>query len=193
MHYLVIISPWKRVGPYIWINFTQRCFVLSIVEIGRQVLERKILKFVNVFSLFHYYLPLEKGRALHLKKHELPSPKDTLCQVWLKLAHFFWRRFFFKLVNIFSLLVIISRWKRAGPFIWTNLNSLHPRILVPSLVEICPAVLEKILKILSMCFCYFVIISPRKRAWPFIWTNLSPLHIRMLCAKLGWNGFGEED
>ena len=97
LHYFVINSPWQRVGPFIWINFTQGCFVLSIVEIGRQVLERKIFKLVNVFSLFHYYLPLEKGMALYLNKHELPSPKDTLCQVWMKLAHFFWRRRFFRI------------------------------------------------------------------------------------------------
>ena len=33
------------------------------------VLEKKIFfNFVNVFSLFRNYLPLEKGRALHLKK-----------------------------------------------------------------------------------------------------------------------------
>ena len=33
-------------------------------------------------------------------------------------------------------------------------------------------------------------------AWPFIWTNLNPLHPRMFCAKFGWNwpsGSGEED
>ena len=30
--------------------------------------------------------------ALHLKKLESPSPRDTLCQVWLKLAQWFWRR-----------------------------------------------------------------------------------------------------
>ena len=32
--------------------------------------------------------------------------------------------------------------------------------------------------------------------WFFIWTNLNPLHPRMLCAKFGWNcpsGSGEED
>ena len=29
-------------------------------------------------------------------------PKDALCQVWLKLAHWFWRRFF-NFVNVFSL------------------------------------------------------------------------------------------
>ena len=32
------------------------------------------------FSLFHYYLPLEKGWSLHLKKFEFPLPKDALCK-----------------------------------------------------------------------------------------------------------------
>ena len=34
---------------------------------------------------------------------------------------------------------------------------------------------------------YFVIISPWRWAWPFIWTNLNSLHLRMLYAKFGWN------
>ena len=42
---------------------------------------RRFLNFVNVFR---NYLPLEKGGALHLNKLESPSPKDALCQVWLK-------------------------------------------------------------------------------------------------------------
>ena len=33
-----------------------------------------------------------KGVALHLNKLESPSAKDALCQVWLKLAQWFWRR-----------------------------------------------------------------------------------------------------
>ena len=40
----------------------------------------------------------------------------------------------------------------------------------------------------------FVIISPWKRTWPFLWTNWNPHHQRMLCAKFGWNrlvGSGE--
>ena len=43
----------------------------------------------------------------------------------------------------FHNLVIISPWKRAGPSIWKKLNPFHPKMLVPSLVEIVPMVLEK--------------------------------------------------
>ena len=45
-----------------------------------------LLNFVNVFYLFHNYLPLEKGVVLHLNILESPLPKDILCQVWLKLV-----------------------------------------------------------------------------------------------------------
>ena len=50
--------------------------------------------FVNVFSLFHNYLPLEKGEALHFHKLELSLPKAGLWQVWLQLAQWFLRRRF---------------------------------------------------------------------------------------------------
>ena len=66
-------------------------------EIGQQDLEKKIFKFVNVFSKFCNYLPLEKGTALHLNKLESPSPKDALCQVWLKLALWFLEKVIFEI------------------------------------------------------------------------------------------------
>ena len=71
----------------------------------------------------HY--PLYENRmVLHLIKLESPSPKDALCQVWLKLAQWFWiRRFYFRYF------IIISPWKRVGPFIWTNLSPHHPKLL----------------------------------------------------------------
>jgi hypothetical protein len=55
---------------------------------------RRFLKIFSAFLLFCSYLPLEKGYPLRLKKFESPSPKDDLCQVWLKLAQWFWRRRF---------------------------------------------------------------------------------------------------
>jgi hypothetical protein len=53
---------------------------------------RRFLKMFSVFLLFRYYLPLEKGYPLRLNKLESPPPKNDLCQVWLKLAQWFWRR-----------------------------------------------------------------------------------------------------
>ena len=46
---------------------------------------------------------MKKGVALHLKKLDSASPKDTLFQDWLKLAQWFWRRVFLNFVNVFSL------------------------------------------------------------------------------------------
>jgi hypothetical protein len=46
-----------------------------------------------------------------------------------------------------------------------------------------------------MYFYSFTIISPWRRAIPFLWTNLNPLHPRMICAKScsNWSsGSGEE-
>ena len=50
----------------------------NLDEIGSVVLEKKIFFFVNVFSLFLNYLPLEKSGALHLNKLKSPSPKSLV-------------------------------------------------------------------------------------------------------------------
>jgi hypothetical protein len=52
---------------------------------------RRFFKIFSVFLLSHYYLPLEKSYPLHLYRLEFPPPKDDWCQVWLKLAQWFWR------------------------------------------------------------------------------------------------------
>ena len=44
---------------------------------------------------FHNFVimsPWKKDVALYLNKFNFPSPKDALCQVWLKLAQWFVRR-----------------------------------------------------------------------------------------------------
>ena len=53
--------------------------------------------------LYSKYLPLQKGVALPLNKIEIQSFKDAVCQVWLKLTHWFWRRRFLNFVNLLSL------------------------------------------------------------------------------------------
>ena len=62
------------------------------LKLSKWLWRRRFFNFVNVFSLLSNYLPLEKGGTLHLNKLQSPPLKDTLCQVWLKLAQCFWRR-----------------------------------------------------------------------------------------------------
>ena len=111
---------------------------------------------------------------------------------------------------------------RVGHFIWTNMNSLHPRLQCARFGWNGPSGSAQEDYILSMYVPYFIIISPWKLAWHFTWTNLIPhhqsmrqiwpsgfwkkkfnflnvfslfcnyptlysLHPRMLCVKFGWH------
>jgi hypothetical protein len=41
---------------------------------------------------FHSYLPLERAVALHMNNFKSPIPKNDLCQLWLQLVQWFWKR-----------------------------------------------------------------------------------------------------
>ena len=97
----------------------------SLVEISSAVLEKKIFKFRQ--CIFTNYLPLVKGWAHHLNKLESPSPKDALCQVWLKLAQWFWRRRIFNFVNVFSLLRNYLPLEKGGAHHLNKLESPSPK------------------------------------------------------------------
>ena len=52
----------------------------NLVEIGPVVLKMKIFSnFVNVFTLFSNYLPLENDGVFQLNKLEFPLSKDACC------------------------------------------------------------------------------------------------------------------
>ena len=105
-HYFVIISLLEK-GGVLHLNKYESpspkdAFCQVWLKLAQWFCSRRFVNFVNVFSLFRNYFPVEKGRALHLKKLEFPLPKDDLCQVWLKLVQWFWRRrFFLNPVNVF--------------------------------------------------------------------------------------------
>ena len=107
----------------------------------------KIFKFRHVFSLFRNFLPLEKDWALYLNKFEFPLPKDALGQVWLKLAQWFWRRFF-NFVNVFSLFRNYSPLEKGGALHLNKLTIIMyipstQECFVPSFIEISSLILEK--------------------------------------------------
>ena len=65
----------------------------SLDKAGPVVMERKILIIyvINLLLLFHYsYLPLECGPSFEKKNLNFPLPTNALCQIWLKLAKWFW-------------------------------------------------------------------------------------------------------
>ena len=89
--------------------------MLSLVEIGQWFCRRKFLNFVNVLLLFRNYLPLKKGGAFHLNKLESTSPKDALCQVWLKVAQWFWKRGYYISSMHVCFFITISLGRGRGP------------------------------------------------------------------------------
>ena len=79
------------------------------------------MKEEDIILLFRYYLPLENGMTLYLDKLESPLPKDALCQVWLKLAQWFWRRFF----NIFNIILLFHYYLPLEKGVALYLNKLE--------------------------------------------------------------------
>ena len=81
------------------------------------------------------YLPLEKGGAFHLNRLESSSPNDALCQAWLKLAQWFWRRTSLKFCQyIFTLLLLSPLGKGHGHSFEETWIPFIQECFVPSLV-----------------------------------------------------------
>ena len=96
----------------------------SLVEIWILVLDKISFLFSTMY--FCYFV------IIYPWKRSCPiiSPKDALCQIWLIVKQWVWRRRFFLISSMyFRCFVIISPWKRAWPFIWTNLKFHNPRML----------------------------------------------------------------
>ena len=103
--------------------------------------ERSFREGNNTSSTFENWI------FLHLNDLEYPSQQAALCQVRLKLAQWFWRRSFSNFVIVFYLFCYHLPLENGMSFTWTDLNSHHPRMLMSSLVEIAPVVLEEKMKI----------------------------------------------
>ena len=127
----------------------------DLIEIGLVVLEKNILRFHQWFFTISKLSPLRKRWALHLNYFKSPSPKDALCQVWLKLVKWFLRRRFSYIVNVFSLFRNYLPLEKDGPFFKHTWIPFTQGCNVPSLIEIIPVVLGK--KIFKFRQCIFAI------------------------------------
>ena len=135
----VIISHWKRAGPFIWTNLNPLYLRMLCAKFCQVWLKLAQWFWKENFQIspmyFRYFViifPFKRAWPFIWANLNPPSSKDDFCKVWWKLVRWFWRSWFSNFVNVFLLFrtyVIISHWKRAGPFTWTNLNPLHPRML----------------------------------------------------------------
>ena len=101
--------------------------VLNKRPMGHIAHLRKQFKSINTYDYIITLIKRRKKTLLTLwefigssfqKKHESPSPKDALCQDWVKLAQWFWRRRFLNLSMYFHYFVIISPLKLSLIHIW---------------------------------------------------------------------------
>ena len=120
-----------------------------------------------------------------MTKCKFPSLNDVLCQVWLKLPNWFWRRrSFLKFRKCTSAIFLSSPLgKGQGSWFAQTWVLISQVCIVPNFKFIGPVVLEK--KIFKFRKCIFSVsfINPlRKRAGAF---RLNKLEFpRMLCANL---------
>ena len=96
---------------------------------------RKQFKSINTIDYIIMLIKRRKKTLLSLwelngsslNKIESHSPKDALCQVWLILVQWFWRRRFFNFVNVFSLFRNYLPLEKGGALDFNNLESPSPK------------------------------------------------------------------
>jgi hypothetical protein len=88
---------------------------------------RRFFKNFSVVLLFRYYLPFERGYPLPLKTLKFSLSKDELCQVWLKLAQWFWRKEFLNDPTCFYIFMIISPFEADLSLYLKKLESPSPK------------------------------------------------------------------
>ena len=93
-----------------------------------------------------------------------------------------------KIVQYIFAFLLLSPATKGGALYWNNLESPSPKdALCKVWLKLAMRFWRRMFQNSSINFCYFVIISPWEKGRALIWTNLHPIHQKMLCAKLGWN------
>ena len=119
---------------------------------------------------FRYHLPLEWKCSFEQTWISLTQRffVPSLVEIWAKCSGV-------KILSIYF--VIISPWKSMGPFLWTKLNSLHPRMLCAKFGSNWPSGSgeKDFLKFYQYIFTLLLVSPLGKRTWSFIWIIKIPI------------------
>ena len=127
---------WTKNQPYIFDKWNKRPMG-HITHLNITTLIRRRKK---------HNLLFENWMVPYLNKLESPSPKGALCQVWLKLSQWFWRKIFSNFVEVFSLFrnyMYLPFEKRCGLSFEETCIPFTQVCFDLTLVEISVVVLEK--------------------------------------------------
>jgi hypothetical protein len=116
-----------------WFVQTWICIISGSFDVNLSfsgfVVPEKICRWPDPILHFCDYFPFEEDLALDLYNFILSLPKDDLYQVWLKLACWFWRRWFLKNFSVFLLFHCYLPLGKGLSIICTILNPLCPRMI----------------------------------------------------------------
>ena len=131
--YLVIISPWKRVGAFIWTNLNSLHPRMHCAKFCWNRPSGSGEEYFLISSMYFFYLVIIspwKRAGSFIWTNLYPLHPRMHCVNWYGGSgeEDFLILSIFIIIIFFCYLVIISPWKRAGPFTWTNLNSNDPRL-----------------------------------------------------------------
>ena len=83
-----------------------------------------------MYFCYFVIFPLGKGRGPSFDEIWIPFTQGCFVSSLDEIGPMVIEKKIFKYLSMyFCYFVIISSWKRAGPFIWTNLNPFFPRML----------------------------------------------------------------
>ena len=109
---------------------------------------------------FHNFAIIFPCVALHSNKYEFPSPKDGMCQFWLKLAEWFRRRESLNFVNVFLLFYFYLPLERdIAPYLKNRGSPLSQKSFVPRFGWNWPSCSGEDLKI-RPCIFAILVLSP---------------------------------
>jgi hypothetical protein len=93
--FLWLSRVWRGPDPFIWTNLNSlhQRIICTKFDWCRLVLEKIFQNFLCISTL-SISSPLKGGHPLLLNTLESSPSKDDLCQVWLKLVQWFWRKRF---------------------------------------------------------------------------------------------------
>ena len=134
----------QNVMRQIWLELTQRFW-------------RRFLNFVNVFSLFRNYLPLEKGWALQFEQTWILMTQKGIVPSLVEIGPVVLEKKFFLILSMYFRYFFISPLGKGwGPSFEQTWILFTQGCNVLSLIEIGRVVLKK--QIFKFCQCIFAIL-----------------------------------